>query len=62
MLKGDCFINVYLMIDDCFPKLEYDYISHLGTIGMQEQNRVVILPQMDDAWNDNRHILKSKRN
>ena len=49
MFKRDCNKNMNLIIDDCFPKLELEYISHFETTGMHEQNLVVILPQMLDA-------------
>ena len=62
VLKSYCIKYMNLMIDDCFPKLEYEYIAYFGIIGMLEQNLVVILPRMFDACNDNWHIIKSKRN
>ena len=43
------------MIDDWSLKLDYEYIAHIGTIGMREHNLVVLLfcHQILDEWNDN---------
>ena len=46
------------MIDDCFPKLQQEYIAQFESIGLQEQNLVALLPQMLNAWNDNFCIIK----